>query len=155
MSELRSIVVAIELATRKRDELTKAAARMEKTLQFAMAQMNQLQGYAAETDARWIQPCTAGRSVEVMHHHYQFMERLQHAIGLQSGVIVSTEQQVYAAKQLLMQAEYRLAGLNQVLKTRQAEVLSREQRREQRQTDEFAAMLHARNKRMSRSGELP
>ena len=155
MSELKSIVLAIELATRKRDDLAKAAARMEKTLQFAKVQMNQLEGYAAETDARWIQSGTEGRSVELMRHHYQFMERLQHAIGLQSGVMANTGQQVEAAKQLLLQAEYRLAGLNQVLKTRQAEVLLREQRREQRQTDEFAAMLHARNTRMSRSGELP
>lgn len=155
MSELRSIVLAIELATRKRDDLAKAAARMEKTLQFAMTQMNQLEGYAAETDARWVQPGTEGRSVELMRHHYQFMERLQHAISLQSGVLANTGRQVDGAKKMLLQAEYRLAGLNQVLKARQTELSLREQRREQRQTDEFAAMLHARNTRMSRSGELP
>ena len=63
MSELRSIELAIELATRKRDEFAKAVARVEKTLQFAQNQMNQLEGYAAETDARWIRSGSEGRSV--------------------------------------------------------------------------------------------
>ena len=154
MSDLRSIVLAIEMATRKRDELAKAAARLEKTLQFSQNQMTQLEGYAAETDARWVNPGNEGRSVELMRHHYQFMERLQHAIGLQSGVMAQTGQQVESAKKLLLQSEYRLAGLNQVLKTRQSEVLLKERRREQRQTDEFAAMLHARKTRISSTGEL-
>lgn len=155
MSELRSILLAIDMATRKRDQLAKDAARMEQTLQFAKGQMNQLEGYAAETDVRWEHMGSAGRSAELLRHHYQFMERLQHAIGLQSGVMERTGQQVESAKQLLLQAECRLAGLNQVLKNRQAALQLREQRREQRQTDEFAAMLHALNTRTLKSGELP
>lgn len=155
MSELRSIELAIELATRKRDEFAKTVARVEKTLQFAQNQMNQLEGYAAETDARWIRSGSEGRSVEMLRHHYQFMERLQHAIGLQSGVITNTGLQVESAKRVLLQAEYRLAGLNQVLKTRQSDLVLVERRREQRQTDEFAAMLHARITHPSRTGELP
>lgn len=155
MSELRSIELAIELATRKRDEFAKAVARVERTLQFAQNQMNQLEGYAAETDARWIRSGSEGRSVEMLRHHYQFMERLQHAIGLQSGVITNTGLQVESAKRVLLQAEYRLAGLNQVLKTRQSDLVLVERRREQRQTDEFAAMLHARKTHPSRTGELP
>jgi flagellar FliJ protein len=83
------------------------------------------------------------------------MGRLQQAIGLQSGVMSGSGQQVEKAKQLLLQAEGRLAGLNQVLKIRQADLLLIEARREQRQTDEFAAMQHARNQLTSRTGENP
>ena len=106
MSELRSILLAIELATRKRDELAKAAARVEKTLQFAHGQMQQ-----RDEERFW--------------------------------------------QQLLLQAEYRLAGLNQVLKARQTAVVLKERRSEQRQTDEFAAMLYARQTRTFKTGELP
>ena len=155
MSQLRSIELAIELATRQRDDLAKAAAGEAKTLQFAQGQLSQLEGYAAETDARWVHTGNEGRSAELLRHHYQFMERLQHAIGLQSGVIAQTGQQVEAARKLVLQAEYRLAGLNQVLKTRQSQVMQVQQRREQRQTDEFAAILHARKTRASNTGELP
>lgn len=155
MSQLRSIELAIELATRQRDDLAKAAADVAKTLQFAQGQLSQLEGYAAETDARWVQTGNEGRSAELLRHHYQFMERLQHAIGLQSGVMANTRQQAETAKKLLLQAEYRLAGLNQVLKARQSQVMQSQQRREQRQTDEFAAILHARKTRASSTGELP
>ncbi len=155
MSQLRSFILAIELATRQRDELARALARAEKTLHFAQNQMHQLEGYAAETDARWLRPTTEGRTTELLHHHYQFMGRLQQAVGLQAGVMSSTGQQVEKAKQLLLQAECRLAGLSQVLKIRQAELLQVEARREQRQTDEFAAMQHARKKLMSPTGEYP
>lgn len=155
MSELRSIVLAIELATRKRDELAKVLVRVEKTLQFAQSQMNQLEGYAAETDARWISSGSEGRSVELMRHHYQFTERLQHAIGLQSGVIANSGMHVETAKKMLLQAEYRLTGLNQVLNKRQSQLALGERRREQRQTDEFAAMLHARKTRIANTGEIP
>ena len=155
MSQLRSIELAIELATRQRDDLAKAAAGVAKTLQFAQGQLSQLEGYAAETDARWVHTGNEGRSAELLRHHYQFMERLQHAIGLQSGVMANTGQQVEAARKLVLQAEYRLAGLNQVLKTRQSQVMQVQQRREQRQTDEFAAILHARKTRVSSTGELP
>lgn len=155
MSELKSIELAIELATRKRDDLAKATARMEKTLQFAQNQLGQLEGYATETDVRWVHTGNEGRSAELMRHHYQFMERLQHAIGLQSGVMANTGQQFEAAKKLLLQAEYRLAGLNQVLKARQSQLMQKERRRDQLQTDEFAAILYARNKRLAKTGELP
>jgi hypothetical protein len=43
MSQLRSFILAIELATRQRDELARALARAEKTLQFAQNQMHQLE----------------------------------------------------------------------------------------------------------------
>ena len=155
MSQLRSIELAIELATRQRDDLAKAAAGEAKTLQFAQGQLSQLEGYAAETDARWVHTGNEGRSAELLRHHYQFMERLQHAIGLQSGVMANTGQQVEAARKLVLQAEYRLAGLNQVLKARQSQVKQVQQRREQRQTDEFAAILYARKTRASSTGELP
>ena len=155
MSQLRSIELAIELATRQRDDLAKAAAGVAKTLQFAKGQLSQLEGYAAETDARWVHTGSEGRSAELLRHHYQFMERLQHAIGLQSGVMANTGQQVEAARKLVLQAEYRLAGLNQVLKARQSQVKQVQQRREQRQTDEFAAILYARKTRASSTGELP
>ena len=155
MSQLRSIELAIELATRQRDDLAKAAAGVANALQFAQGQLSQLEGYAAETDARWVHTGNEGRSAELLRHHYQFMERLQHAIGLQSGVMANTGQQVEAARKLVLQAEYRLAGLNQVLKARQSQVMQVQQRREQRQTDEFAAILHARKTRVSSTGELP
>lgn len=153
MSELKSVQLAIELATRNRDELAKVVARVERNLAFVNDQMAQLEGYAAETDSRWIASGSRSMSPELIRHHYQFMERLQHAIGLQSNNIANTGRQLEQAKGNLLRAEIRLSGLNQVLKSRMAAILRTERRREQRQTDEFAAMQHARNRALPMSGE--
>ena len=149
MSALKSVQLAIELATRDRDELAKVVARVEQNLTFGHSQMAQLEGYAAETDSRWIGSASRQLSQELIRHHYQFMDRLQQAIALQSGNIANTERQLEQAKGNLVRAELRLSGLNQVLKSRQAVLVRTEQRREQRQTDEFAALQHARNREHS------
>lgn len=146
MSALKSVQLAIELATRDRDELAKVVARVERNLVFGHDQMAQLEGYAAETDSRWIGSASRQLSQELIRHHYQFMDRLQQAIALQSGNIANTERQLEQAKGNLLRAELRLSGLNQVLKSRQAVLVRTERRREQRQTDEFAAMQHTRNR---------
>lgn len=153
VSALKGVLLAIEHATLQRDALAKAVARVERTMEFARAQMSQLQGYASDTDNRWTGTASLGVSVELMRHQYQFTERLQQAIAMQSGVLSQSAGQLAEAKAKLLQAEVRLLGLNQVLKARQA-VLSRTQRqRQQRHTDEFAAMQHARNGGLPMSGE--
>ena len=94
-----------------------------------------------------------GVSAALMRHQYQFMERLQQAIAMQSGVLVQSAAQLEQAKLKLQQAEVRLLGLNQILKTRQTALLRIQRQRQQRHTDEFAAMQHARNAAMPMSGE--
>jgi flagellar FliJ protein len=153
MSELKSVILAIEHATLRRDELAKAAARVERNLQFAHQQMAQLEGYASDTDARWTQSASRDISVELIRHQYQFMDRLQQAIAMQSGVIAGVQRQLDQAKSGLLNAEFRLSGLNQVLKTRKMTLARGQRMREQRQMDEFAAMQHARNRMLPMSGE--
>ena len=153
MSELKSVLLAIEHASLQRDKLASASARVERSLGFARDQMAQLKNYAADIDVRWMASTSKSLSVELVRHQYQFTERLQQAITLQTSVIANVEAQLQQAKAHVTQAEIRLAGLNQILKTRKAGLLQIQNRREQRQTDEFAAMLITRNRARPMSGE--
>jgi flagellar FliJ protein len=153
MAQLRSILLAIEHATIARDALAQTAAAVERNLQFAHQQLAQLEGYAADTDARWIGSAAREISAQIIRHQYQFMDRLQQAIVMQTGVIATVVEQLEQAKANLLQAEFRLSGLNQILSTRRTAMLRVQQLREQRQTDEFAAMQHARNRAAPMSGE--
>lgn len=146
MTQFRALELAITQATLQRDARARALAQANRTLEFAHGQLNQLQQYAADTDARWIGDHLVGRSAELIRHHYLFMDRLQNAVSLQQGVIANLARQRDAAHQQLMQAEYRLAGFQQVLKARRAAQQAQQQRREQRETDEFAAQRHTRNR---------
>jgi flagellar FliJ protein len=155
MSFIRSIQLAIELATSQRDDLAKALAATQRNVDFAHQQMSQLEGYAADTDAKWTHSAATQMTSELVLHHYQFMARLQQAIAMQATVITNACKEQEDARQRLLQAEFRLSGLKQVMSARQIEMLQIQKRREQRQTDEFAAMLHTRNLALLANGELP
>jgi len=155
MSKFRALELAIEQATRQRDDKARRHAQAQKTLYFAQGQMDQLQNYATDTDARWVGGHAVMMSVELVKHHYQFMDRLQHAMGQQQGVIANLERQLVLAHQALLQAEFRLAGLKQVLNSRQAELLTTQQRRAQRTSDEFAAMRYLQTRKEQAMEENP
>ena len=140
MSAVKSVLLAIEVATRKRDQASQGLQYVQRVLLFAQDQMDQLEIYAAETESRWAVAAQTSTTPELMRHHYQFMDRLHHAIGLQNGVLDNAKRKVDIAKRLVLEAEFRLVNLKQVLNKKQTDVAVQQARREQKQMDEFAAL---------------
>ncbi|MBV2218634.1 MAG: flagellar export protein FliJ [Diaphorobacter sp.] len=153
MSSLKAFEVAVELAERRRDAARQALKNVQDARLAAQAQLEQLTGYAAETQGRWGMKADSAMQPEVMYHHYQFMGRLDHAIGLQTGVVSGQDVRVDKARQALLEAELRLASLRKVLERRRAEVALQQQRREQKQTDERAALRAGRGARSPQDQE--
>ncbi|GAA6121322.1 flagellar export protein FliJ [Acidovorax sp. FG27] len=144
MSSLKAFQIAVEMAERQRDAARQAVQDVERARHAARQQLDQLEGYAAETQGRWGFSADAAIKPEVMYHHYQFMDRLSHAIGMQGGVIEGHAGRAQAAAQALLQAELRLASLKKVLEKRQRDIDLVQARREQKETDERAAIQSAR-----------
>ena len=152
MSSLKAFQIAVEMAERQRDAARQAVQDVERARHAAQQQLDQLEGYAAETQGRWGVSADATIKPEVMYHHYQFMDRLSHAIGMQGGVIDGHAGRAQAAAQALLQAELRLASLRKVLEKRQRDIALLQTLREQKETDERAAIQSARAER-SPSGQ--
>lgn len=146
MSAVKSLLLAIDLATRTRDQLAQNLMRVQSGHLFAQDQMSQLEIYAAETASKWTTAAQIGTTPELMRHHYQFLDRLHHAIGLQQGVLANEGRKVDHAKRLVLEAEFRLVSLKQVLKKKQAGLALIQTRREQKQMDEFASLQTRRAK---------
>lgn len=140
MSSLNALMVAIEMAMRKRDEARQALRERQRAYDAAKSQMEQLENYAAEMQQRWGVVEGAEMKPEVMFHHRQFMERLHHAIQLQTKVIADQALRLEAAQKALMATELRLSSLNKVVETRRRDMALAQMRREQKQTDERAAL---------------
>lgn len=155
MSAVKSVQLATDVAARQRDEAGLELVQAQRTQRFAQQQLEQLESYALETVARWTASAQVSATPELMRHHYQFMERLHHAIGLQREVVAKESVQVESASRVLLQAEFRLAALKQVLARKKAEVMALQMKREQKQMDEFAALQFARAVRNSIVGDLP
>lgn len=154
MSNLRSVRLAIELATRQRDQLAKNHAGALRNVDFAKGQLSQLTSYASDIDNRWLGGATGALSVELVRHHYQFVDRLQTAIAMQDGVVANFLQHADTAHKALLQAEFRLSGLGQVLKARETALDSVHRRREQAETDEFASQRFLRARAEQAHGDL-
>lgn len=155
MSAVKSVLLAIDVATRKRDQAGKNLGQAQQAWLAAQDQMAQLESYAADTDVRWTATAQICATPELMHHHYQFLGRLHHAIGLQRGVLEDLNRQIEGVKKLLLEAEFRLSSLKQVLKKKQSDSAMLQTRREQRQMDEFAALQYGKTAARYYSGELP
>lgn len=144
MKVVKSLLLAIDLATRKRDQVAQLVMRVQSEHLFAQDQMNQLEIYAAETASRWTAAAQIGTTTELLRHHYQFLDRLHHAIGLQQGVLANESRKVEHARRMLLEAEFRLVSLNQVLKKKQTGIALLQTRQAQKQMDEFAAAQTSR-----------
>ena len=142
MTKPNALSVAVEMATRQRDEARRVLQHAQGEQRAAQDQLQVLQGYAQETENRWGMRAQATVAPEVMFHHYHFMGRLDHAAGLQSGVVDDHAQRVALAQQQLRDAEVRLASLRKLLEKRQMEALQAQARRDQKMTDERAALRH-------------
>ncbi|MEG0003054.1 MAG: flagellar export protein FliJ [Comamonas sp.] len=140
MSSLNALMVAIEAAMRKRDDARQALQARVQACQAAQAQMDQLQDYAAQMQQRWGAHENQAVQPEVMYHQYQFMERLSHASNLQTKVIKDQAIRLEAAQKALMACELRLTSLQKVVAARQRDISLAQMRREQKQTDERAAL---------------
>ena len=140
MSGVKSVLLAIQVATLRRDHAAAVLQQMQQSQAFAQEQMSQLQTYADETEARWAKAAQISVTPEMMRHHYQFMDRLQQAVILQEGVLGQWGSKVERARKHWLETEFRVTSLNQVLKNKQAELAVVQGRREQKEMDEFAAM---------------
>ena len=142
MSSLNALNVAVEAATRKRDAARQVLQDMQRVAQAGQAQLEQLSGYAQETQGRWGMREGGTVQPEVMYHHYQFMNRLGHAASIQNGVVGDQSARVQAAQRALLDAELRLASLRKVVEKRRNDLALQQQRRDQKQTDERAALQY-------------
>lgn len=142
MSTLKTLLLAVDLALRNRDAAIQGMAQAEQSLAAAQEQMGQLEGYAKETETRWTVRGQISTTPELMRHHYQFMDRLNHAMELQLGVLSDRAARLEESRAVLLQAELRLASLKKICEKKRI-VLAREQdRRDQREVDELAAAQH-------------
>jgi flagellar FliJ protein len=140
MSGVKSVLLAIQVATLRRDQAAAVLLQLQQSQAFAQEQMSQLQTYADETEARWAKAAQISVTTEMMRHHYQFMDRLHQAVVLQESVLGQWGSKVDRARKHWLETEFRVTSLKQVLKNKEAELAVVQGRREQKEMDEFAAM---------------
>ncbi len=146
MSALSSMDLAVDQATRQRDQQRLELARTLQAQDAAQDQFNQLESYAQETQTRWISKSQQQATPEVMRHYYQFMDKLHQAMALQTQALQEAGRRVQEQQECLLQAEFKLAGRQTVCANMRREAGLRRDKLEQKQFDEMAAQQYRRNR---------
>ena len=145
MSNIQTLNKVVELAEKRRDEALSALGQLQRERQVASEQMQQLQTYANEAQQRWNARCTStGVDAALLHHHRQFMDKIDHAMDFQRGVLSNREAQIERGQQQVHAAERDVAGLRKYAERKQQVIEHRAMRQEQKATDEMALTIHLR-----------
>jgi len=136
--------VLINLAQDKLDEAGRVLAELSAQRREAQGQLNTLDGYRGDYTRRLQDTTEGGVTASNYHNFRHFIATLDEAISQQNRIIAQIDTRIEAGRQQWHDEKRRLNSY-ETLKARQLRQLQvREQRREQRASDEAAADLYRR-----------
>ncbi|CAM5790205.1 flagellar export protein FliJ [Castellaniella caeni] len=144
MPKETSLDILINLAQDRLDEAGHVLADLSTQRRNAQQQLGTLDGYRSDY-ARRLQSTTEGGLTASNYHNFRhFIATLDEAISQQNRIIAQIDTQIETGRRQ-WHAEKRQLNSYETLKTRQLRQFQyREQRREQRASDEISAGLYRR-----------
>lgn len=139
-----TLSLLLERAEAERDAAAQSLHAASAQAQAARAQHGELAGYRQEYQQRWTQSFAQATTMDIVGCYKSFGQRIDQAVDTQGHVAQHADQRQNRARELLREAELRVAALRQLIQRRQAEADRATQRQEQRASDEFAARAHLR-----------
>jgi flagellar FliJ protein len=146
MTTIQTLNKVVEIAEKRRDEALGALGRMQRELQGAQDQMDQLQTYAREAEQRWAVRAAIGIDTALLMHHRQFMAKIDHALDFQRGVLRERMDIIERCQGEVHVCERDVASLRKFTERKQLAVQHRVQRQDQKNTDEMALAIHLRQR---------
>lgn len=126
-------------AERERDTAIADMRKAEDGFKAAQAQAEQLVAYRGEYEARFREQFKTNGSVSILQCYQGFSSRLGMAIDQQHQIAGHAERRVELARDALREQEMRVASVRKLLERRLLELRQAADRRDQKQTDEYAA----------------
>jgi flagellar FliJ protein len=136
---LSPLMALLGQAERERDDAVAQARRAEAQLATAQGQGEQLLSYRQDYEARFRERFSRQGAIDTFQTYQGFMGRLSLAVDQQQGVVTLAARRVDAARQVVREHELRVASVRKLIERRLAELRIAADRRDQKQTDEFAS----------------
>jgi flagellar FliJ protein len=146
MSNLKTLQKVVEIAEKRRKDALLLLGQQKRECQIAQDQMDQLLAYSQEAEQRWELRSGTGVDAAMLHHHRHFMQKIQHAIEFQRGVLRDRQDRVDHGQAQVFAAERDVAGLRKYTERKAHAVQLNVQRQEQKATDETALNIHLRQR---------
>ena len=136
---LNPLTTLLAQAERERDEGLANLQRALQAEQAAQNQSEQLLAYRQDYESRYRERFSRQSAIDVYQSYQAFMARLTQAVDQQHQVVLHAGRRVQAARDLLREQELRVASVRTLLERRLVELRQVAERRDQKQTDEFAS----------------
>jgi flagellar FliJ protein len=136
---LDPLMALLGQAERERDDALADVQRAIAAHQAAQAQADSLVAYRGEYEGRFREQFSRSSSVDVLQCYQGFNTRLTQAIDQQQQIASHAEIKVERCRGVVREQEMRVASVRKLIERRVQELRLVADRREQKQTDEFAA----------------
>jgi flagellar FliJ protein len=128
----------LEQAEHTRDAALAECQRADAQARQALAQLDQLERYRQDYDARWGAASGRSGSVTQLQGLHGFMQRLEQALAQQRRQCDGAERRAAAAREALLARELRVAAVRKLLQRRAEAARQHAGRLAQRASDESA-----------------
>ena len=139
MPDLHALTVLLTQNVHQRDAATAEHLRAQAASRAAAAQADQLRTYRREYEQRWHAQFSVEGPITLVHCYHGFMQRLTQAVEHQAHIEEQAALHVKRALAAVSAAELRCASVRKLIERRTQEQRLAAERRDQKQTDEFAA----------------
>ncbi len=136
---VRALGVALEAAVKERDQAASSMEGGRRAYEAARQQSQSLDDWRREYQNRWQSQFRQAGGMEIMRCYQDFMQRLGEAVQDQDKRVEQARAYMERCRQDLIERERKVAAIEQLMARRQAEIRLREDRQDQKATDEMAA----------------
>ena len=139
MSGIQSLLLVLEAAQKERDAALSAHEAARKSHESARQQAQSLNDWRQDYQRRWQAQFQQSGGMEIVRCYQDFMVRLGEAVSEQDRRLQMAEQHMARCRAQLVERERRVAAVAQLIERRRAELQVKQNRQEQKATDEMAA----------------
>jgi flagellar FliJ protein len=141
MDRLDLLNTLLQREKEKRDAALVEWREAEARAQAAREQADGLVAYRADYRKRLAAQFAQRAHMEILHCYQGFVDRLEHAIGAQQGIVDQAAGRAQSARQRLQHRELKVATVQRLIERRLQAASLKEMRRDQKAVDEAAQRL--------------
>ncbi len=141
-----ALTALLEQAETARDEALSQFESGRKAHEVARQQLQSLHDFRQDYQQRWQQQFRQASGMEIMRSYQDFMARMSEAELEQQRRLEQAQSHQERCRVMLIERERKVAAVSKLMQRRADEHALKEQRRDQKATDETASRLHTSNR---------
>lgn len=142
-ASLHTLDIVLEREQRARDAVVTSLRQADQRVEQILAQGAALRDYRRETSSRWAMPIQEAASARQLRTAHDYLARLDEAIDQQQQTQQRARMACDQLRAELLQVEMRIAALGKLIDQRRRAQAARQQRADQKASDESARQLLA------------